>query len=525
MALTGRLDGSFLDEFDPPVADDLPAHGFDRGAAGFVAPADRPDERRRRGAPGSDRLELLEPFPPWDGHDIRGLRVLLKAVGKCTTDHISPAGKWLKYRGHLTNISRNLFLGANNAFTDASRASASTRATARSCRCPTSPARTSEPASTGSRSATRTTAKARRGARGDGAALTWAGARCSRGRSPRIAEANLKKQGVLPLTFADPPTTTRSAPTTSSTSSVCGTLAPGSTVKVVLHHADGTTDDDRGEPHDVGRAHRLVPRRLGAQPAGGATLTARCAALSRVRRRRSIRSTRTPTCPSATGRPAVRLNMIVSVDGGTSWGGVSGALGGPADKSLFAILRSLADRRARRRRHDARRGLRPRTVARRDPRAARARGQTPVPPIAVVSRSCRLDWDTPFFTDAEERPLVITVTDADAAAPRAGRRGRRRDRRRRRRRRLRARVRRARRARRRARCSPKAARRSTASSHGPTCSTSSASRSRPGSRAATPSGILSGSTLDELACSRCTPCTSRTTTCSCVTGRAGPVAP
>jgi len=70
-------------------------------------------------APGSDRLELLQPFPAWDGRDIDGLRVLLKAKGKCTTDHVSPAGKWLTYRGHLTHISRNLFLGAVNAFADA----------------------------------------------------------------------------------------------------------------------------------------------------------------------------------------------------------------------------------------------------------------------------------------------------------------------------------------------------------------------------------------------------------------------
>ncbi len=66
--------------------------------------------------PGSERLELLEPFPAWDGSDFTGMQVLMKAVGKCTTDHISPAGPWLRYRGHLTNISGNLFIGVNNAF-------------------------------------------------------------------------------------------------------------------------------------------------------------------------------------------------------------------------------------------------------------------------------------------------------------------------------------------------------------------------------------------------------------------------
>src|SRR4029077_15680377 len=69
-------------------------------------------------APGSTRLELLEPFAAWDGDDIHGLRVLLKAKGKCTTDHVSPPGKWLTDRGHRSNISQNLFLGALNAFAD-----------------------------------------------------------------------------------------------------------------------------------------------------------------------------------------------------------------------------------------------------------------------------------------------------------------------------------------------------------------------------------------------------------------------
>jgi aconitate hydratase len=66
--------------------------------------------------PGSDRLQLLEPFAAWDGRDVEDAVLLLKAAGKCTTDHISPAGKWLKYRGHLENISDNLLSGAVNAF-------------------------------------------------------------------------------------------------------------------------------------------------------------------------------------------------------------------------------------------------------------------------------------------------------------------------------------------------------------------------------------------------------------------------
>ena len=127
MALTGRLDVDFVHEpitapdgssvqLEAPVADELPSRGFDPGESGFLAPADDPASVEVVVAPGSDRLELLEPFAAWDGNDYTGLRVLLKAVGKCTTDHISPAGQWLRYRGHLTNISGNLFSGVNNAF-------------------------------------------------------------------------------------------------------------------------------------------------------------------------------------------------------------------------------------------------------------------------------------------------------------------------------------------------------------------------------------------------------------------------
>ena len=119
--------------------------------------------------------------------------------------------------------------------------------------------------------------------------------------------------------------------------------------------------------------------------------------------------------PVASGRPAVRLNMIVSVDGGTSWGGVSGALGGPADKSLFLVLRALADLVVVAAGTMRSEGYGPATLPDATRAVRRARGQTEVPAIAVVSRGCRLDWDAPFFVDAQERPLVITVSDAQPA--------------------------------------------------------------------------------------------------------------
>ncbi len=103
-----------------PKGQELPADGFAKGESGFVAPPANKKERSKlpevKVSPKSQRLQLLEPFEAWDGMDFEDLPVLVKAKGKCTTDHISPAGPWLKFRGHLENISGNLFSGAINAF-------------------------------------------------------------------------------------------------------------------------------------------------------------------------------------------------------------------------------------------------------------------------------------------------------------------------------------------------------------------------------------------------------------------------
>lgn len=116
--------------------------------------------------------------------------------------------------------------------------------------------------------------------------------------------------------------------------------------------------------------------------------------------------------PHQDRRPAVRLNMIVSVDGGTSWNGVSGALGGAADKALFGVLRSLTDivlvaSATMRAEHYG-----PATLAPEIQEERRRRGQSPVPRIAVVSRTCQFDWSSPFFTAATHRPIVFTVSAA-----------------------------------------------------------------------------------------------------------------
>jgi len=242
MALSGRLDGSFLEEFEPPVADDLPARGFDRGASGFAAPAADPASVTVAVAAGSERLELLAPFPAWDGRDIHGLRVLLKAKGKCTTDHVSPAGKWLKYRGHLTNISQNLFLGAVNAFTDGETGMG---VDARDGSVKPLPDLARDYKQAGIEWLAVGDDNYGEGSSREHAAMEprYMGGRAILARSfARIAEANLKKQGVLTLTFADPADYERIRVDDLVDLDGLSALAPGSTVQVVVHHADGTTD-------------------------------------------------------------------------------------------------------------------------------------------------------------------------------------------------------------------------------------------------------------------------------------------
>lgn len=127
LALGGRLSfnpikDSIVNEegrdvwLEPPMGHELPANGFEVGEDGFVSPGLDGDIVKVEIDESSERLELLKPFESWDGKDLWDLPILLKARGKCTTDHISPAGPWLRFRGHLDKISDNLFIGAVNAF-------------------------------------------------------------------------------------------------------------------------------------------------------------------------------------------------------------------------------------------------------------------------------------------------------------------------------------------------------------------------------------------------------------------------
>ena len=129
MAIAGDLTFNPLTDFltnekgeqvklDAPSGDELPTKGFAVDDPGFQAPATDGSKVVVAVSPTSDRLQLLDPFAAWEGVDLKGLKLLIKAKGKCTTDHISMAGPWLKYRGHLDNISNNMLIGAVNFFNE-----------------------------------------------------------------------------------------------------------------------------------------------------------------------------------------------------------------------------------------------------------------------------------------------------------------------------------------------------------------------------------------------------------------------
>ena len=103
---------------EAPSGDELPKQGFSVEDAGYQAPAEDGSQVQVKVSPTSDRLQLLDPFSAWEGTDLTNLKLLIKAKGKCTTDHISMAGPWLKYRGHLDNISNNMLIGAVNFYND-----------------------------------------------------------------------------------------------------------------------------------------------------------------------------------------------------------------------------------------------------------------------------------------------------------------------------------------------------------------------------------------------------------------------
>ena len=222
-----------------PVGEELPADGFDPGESGFIAPPGDGAAVSVVVSPDSERLQLLEPFAPWDGEDLEALPILLKAAGKCTTDHISMAGPWLKYRGHLENISGNLFLGAVNAYTGTpgegvDQLDGQVKAFPEIAR---------HYHEAGLRWVAVGDENWGEGSSREHAAMEprFRGCAAIIVRSfARIHEANLKKQGVLALTFAD--RATYDAVGQDDRISIRGLaeLAPGRPVECVLHRSDGT---------------------------------------------------------------------------------------------------------------------------------------------------------------------------------------------------------------------------------------------------------------------------------------------
>jgi aconitate hydratase len=254
MALTGRLDVDFVHEplagpggesvlLQPPVADELPREGFAEGELGLVPPGADGASVAIVIRPDSERLELLEPFRAWDGNDLTGLRVLMKAVGKCTTDDISPAGPWLRYRGHLTNISQNLFIGARNVFA-AGKAGHGTDVRDHSVKALPELARAYKHA--GIAWVAVGDDNYGEGSSREHAAMEprHMGGRAIIARSfARIHEANLKKQGVLALTFQNPDDYEQVLADDVLDIVGLADLTPGNPVQVTLHHADGRTTD------------------------------------------------------------------------------------------------------------------------------------------------------------------------------------------------------------------------------------------------------------------------------------------
>jgi len=229
-------------KLDPPSGDELPKTGFAVEDAGYQAPATDGSSVEVKVASDSKRLQILEPFTAWEKTDLKGLKLLIKAKGKCTTDHISMAGPWLKFRGHLDNISNNLLIGAVNYFNEKTDAVKNQI--------------------TGEYGTVPSTQRAYKAAGigsivvgdenyGEGSSREHAameprhlGVRAVLVKSfARIHETNLKKQGMLALTFDDKADYDKFREDDNIDINGLTTFAPNQKLTLVLHHADGAKDE------------------------------------------------------------------------------------------------------------------------------------------------------------------------------------------------------------------------------------------------------------------------------------------
>ncbi|NRA97110.1 MAG: aconitate hydratase [Planctomycetes bacterium] len=227
---------------EAPTADELPKNGFENGEDGYLAPPTDASGVDVDVDPESERLALLQPFAAWDGNDIKGAFVLVKVKGKCTTDHISAAGPWLRFRGHLDHISDNMYLGANNAFTGEVGKGTNQLSGASGQSLPD--------IARAYKAADRSWVVFGDKNYGEGssrehAAMSprWLGCCAVVAKSfARIAETNLKKQGILPLTFQNPGDWDKVLESDQVDIVGLTDLAPGRSVELVLRHGDGSSD-------------------------------------------------------------------------------------------------------------------------------------------------------------------------------------------------------------------------------------------------------------------------------------------
>ena len=226
----------------PSEAPEVPPTGFDPGADLYVEPPEDGSNVEVRVDPDSNRLQVLQPWDPWDGNDFEDIPVLVKTQGKTTTDSISPAGPWLRFRGHLNNLSDNMFLGANNAYTDDTGTGKNQLSGEEIMPIP-------EIARAYSAQGIRWVAigdeNYGEGSSREHAALSprMLGAAAIITRSfARIHESNLKKQGLLPLTFEDPADWDRVLDDDRMSLVGLNELAPDRPVRAILKHADGSEE-------------------------------------------------------------------------------------------------------------------------------------------------------------------------------------------------------------------------------------------------------------------------------------------
>jgi aconitate hydratase len=228
-------------KFDEPLGIELPVKGFAVEDAGYQAPAEDGSKVEVKVDPKSSRLQLLDPFTAWEGTDITGLKLLIKAKGKCTTDHISMAGPWLKFRGHLDNISNNMLIGAINYFND----KADTVKNELTGEYGPVPATQRDYKAHGIGSIVVGDENYGEGSSREHAAMEprHLGVRAILVKSfARIHETNLKKQGMLGLTFANSADYDKILE--DDTFDIVGltTFTPGKPLQVVIHHKGGLTD-------------------------------------------------------------------------------------------------------------------------------------------------------------------------------------------------------------------------------------------------------------------------------------------